>query len=558
MPHLHAVLSGDQIVQQVTSHRKYYNNTQNVEDPQINAIMSTLDNQLLAEIGYRPELERRFSTLQVFGVAFSIMGLLPSIALVLSTALTAGPAGALWGWVIASTFILAIGVAMAELGSAMPTSGGLYYWTNYFSPPRYKTVILYVVGNTNLIALVGALCSVDYGFAQEVLSIVVIAKDGNFNITLAKTYGVFVACVVCHIFLTCASSKHISKLQTASIVVNLALIVLFVIALPIGARGHFKSGSYIFGQVDDYLNWPKGWQFVLLWMPSIWTIGAFDSCVHMSEEAKNATRSIPIGIIGLISTCYVLGTVIMIVTLACIQTNDIEGHIIGSKFGQPMAQIIYDALGKNWAIVFMLFIAIAQFMMGASILTAISRQIWAFARDNGLPFLFWIKKVNHKLSVPINAVWFGGILAIVLGLLCLIGPTAANALFSLYIAGNYFAWGAPIFFRLTSGRHKFRPGPFYTGDFWSPIISWTAVAFIVFVIVMVMFPANPSPQSSTMNYTVVITPGVWILSLAYYFVYAKNVYHGPCKTVDIESDFDDAVVIDASAPSELTARSEKV
>ncbi|CAK7891892.1 GABA-specific permease [[Candida] anglica] len=554
------VLSGEQIIQQVNSNKKFYNNTQNVEEPQIDAIMSTSDNQLLAEIGYKPELQRHFSTLQVFGVAFSIMGLLPSIASVLSTALTAGPAGALWGWVAASSFILTIGVGMAELGSSMPTSGGLYYWTNYFAPPKYKTVISYVVGNTNSIALVGALCSVDYGFAQEVLSVVVIAKDGDFTITPAKTYGVFVACVFCHILLTCAASKHCSRLQTASVIVNLGLIALFIIALPIGARPHFKDGAYIFGQLDNFSMWPKGWQFMLSWMPSIWTIGAFDSCIHMSEEAHNATRAIPIGILGSISACFGLGTVILIVTLACIQTNDIEGHIIGSKFGQPMAQVIYDALGKDWAIVFMVLIAIAQFMMGASILTAISRQIWAFARDNGLPFSFWIKKVNKKLSVPINAVWFGGILAIILGLLCLIGPTAANALFSLYIAGNYFAWGSPIFFRLTSGKSKFKPGPFYMGDFWSPVISWTAVAFICFVIVMVMFPANPNPQSTTMNYTCVITPGVWILSLIYYFVYAHKHYHGPQKTVDIDESELEAEVyngIDAKLESEEKA-SQKV
>lgn len=433
MSDLHPVLSGEQILEQVVSNKKFYNNTQNVEEPQINAIMSTSDNQLLAEIGYKPELTRHFSTLQVFGVAFSIMGLLPSIASVLGTALTAGPAGALWGWIIASIFILTIGIGMAELGSAMPTSGGLYYWTNYFSPPKYKTVISYVVGNTNSIALVGALCSVDFGFAQEVLSIVVIATDGNFTVSPAKNYGVFVACVVCHIFITCASSKHISKLQTASIIVNLAIIVLYIIALPIGARHNFRDGKFIFGELDNFSLWPKGWQFVLSWMPAIWTIGAFDSCIHMSEEAHNATRSIPIGIIGSISTCFILGTVIIIVTNACIQTSDIAGHIIGTNFGQPMAQVIFDALGKKWAIAFMVLIAIAQFMMGASILTAISRQIWAFARDNGLPFSFWIKKVNTKLSVPINAVWFGGILAIIMGLLCLIGPTGANALFSFIL-----------------------------------------------------------------------------------------------------------------------------
>ncbi|KAG7661736.1 uncharacterized protein J8A68_004749, partial [[Candida] subhashii] len=38
------------------------------------------DVELLKQIGYKQELRRHYSTVQVFGIAFSIMGLLPSIA----------------------------------------------------------------------------------------------------------------------------------------------------------------------------------------------------------------------------------------------------------------------------------------------------------------------------------------------------------------------------------------------------------------------------------------------------------------------------------------------
>ena len=48
-------------------------------DPQHNAG----DVELLAQIGYKQELNRHYSTFASFGIAFSIMGLLPSIASVL-------------------------------------------------------------------------------------------------------------------------------------------------------------------------------------------------------------------------------------------------------------------------------------------------------------------------------------------------------------------------------------------------------------------------------------------------------------------------------------------
>lgn len=547
------VLLRTEILEAVRSDPLYFNNTQNVAPPQIDAIFSN-DDELLAQIGYKPELRRQFSAIQVFGVAFSIMGLLPSIALVLSIALLAGPAGAVWGWLISLAFILMIGISMSENASFQPTSGGLYYWTNYYAPAKYKTIISFVIGNSNSLALVGGLCSIDYGLAAEILSIVVLAKDGDFVITPAKTYGIFAACVVAHIAITCALSRHTAWLQLASIVVNVLLIVLFVIAMPIAAsRGTvgLKPASWVFGHFDNLTTFPMGWtQVSQAWLPAVWTIGAFDSCVHMAEECTNATKTIPVGIIGSISACGVLGFLIMSIIMACIQTNDIETDILGSEYGSPIAQIIYDAFetvpgqGKKVAIFFLVLIALAQFMMGASILTAISRQIFAFARDNGLPFSWWIKKVNKKLLTPIHAVITGGVAGLVLGLLCLIGTTASNALFTLAVGGNYVAWGTPTLLRLLLMDDKFVPGKFYLGPFWSRVNGWISTVYIVYTVVMAMFPVDRNPDSELMNYTVVITGGVWVLSALYYYFYAHRNYHGPAKTVD--DDELDSIGIDGA------------
>lgn len=54
------------------------------------------DSKLLATLGYKQELRRHYSTVQVFAIAFSIMGLLPSIASTLSFSLPAGPVGMVW------------------------------------------------------------------------------------------------------------------------------------------------------------------------------------------------------------------------------------------------------------------------------------------------------------------------------------------------------------------------------------------------------------------------------------------------------------------------------
>ncbi|KAH3194194.1 hypothetical protein KXW62_005094, partial [Aspergillus fumigatus] len=248
------------------------------------------DMELLATLGYKQELRRHYSTTQIFAVAFSIMGLLPSIASTLSFSLPAGPVGMVWGksfgslsvgWLVASVFIFIVGLAMADLASAMPTAGGLYFWTHYFSDEKWKNPLSFVVGYSNTIGLVGGVCSIDYGFATMLLSLVSIARDGEWTASRPVVYATYVACVVVHGLITTFFARIMPKIQTLCIVSNIGLVVATVIALPIGKAingGPVNPGSYVFGHTDNLTTWPAGWAFMLAWLSPIWTIGAFDSC----------------------------------------------------------------------------------------------------------------------------------------------------------------------------------------------------------------------------------------------------------------------------------------
>lgn len=497
----------------------------------IDARAANGDTELLAEIGYKQELDRHFSTAQVFGIAFSIMGLLPSIASILPIALSGGTVSFIWGWLLSGAFILSIGASMSELASAIPTSGGLYYYAYHYAPPKYKAFLSFLIGNSNTLALAAGLCAVDYGLAGEILSIVVMSKDGDFEITDGMMYGVYAACIIATAVVVSGATVAVSKLQNFSIISNMSLILFFLIVLPIGVSRSkdvdFNTGKFMFSYWENESNWPSGWQFMMAgFQPAVWVIGAFDSCIHMSEEAKNATKAVPIGILTSISMCWIIGFCICIAIAACMGT-DIKS-ILNTNYGQPLAQILYNALGKKWAMTFMTLIAFCQFIMGASTLTATSRQAWAFARDEGLPFSWWIKVVNKKLSSPLRATWFGALYALCIGLLCLIGGTASNALFSMYVAANYFAWMAPNLLRMTSGRDIFTPGAFYMGKFWSPIINWISITFECFIIIMMMFPSDQyGITPNTMNYTCVFVGFVWVGSMVYYLVYKHKTFHGP-------------------------------
>ena len=64
------------------------------------------DEEILVALGYKQEFKRDFSIWESFSVSFSVLGLLPSIASTLSYNLAySGPAGSVWGWVVAAVLI---------------------------------------------------------------------------------------------------------------------------------------------------------------------------------------------------------------------------------------------------------------------------------------------------------------------------------------------------------------------------------------------------------------------------------------------------------------------
>lgn len=145
-----------------------------------------------------------------------------------------------------------------------------------------------------------------------------------------------------------------------------------------------------------------------------------------------------------------------------------------------------------------------QFLMGLSTLVAASRQSWAFSRDGALPFSLFFRPISRKFGyIPLRVIWGCVFVAAVLGLLSLIAPVAAQALFSLAVAGTYVALGIPIFARVMWGQHKFKPGPFYTGDRFSVPIAWTAVVFLIFGTTLSMFPiGGPNPTRESSSYVI--------------------------------------------------------
>src|SRR5215204_4521557 len=83
----------------------------------------------LHKLGYAQQLFREMGGFSNFAISFSIISILTGAVLLFGYGLKfAGPVINSVGWPIVSLFTLCVAASMAELASAYPTAGGLYFW----------------------------------------------------------------------------------------------------------------------------------------------------------------------------------------------------------------------------------------------------------------------------------------------------------------------------------------------------------------------------------------------------------------------------------------------
>src|SRR6266704_5835329 len=83
----------------------------------------------LKRLGYGQQLFRQMGGFSNFAISFSIISILTGAILLFGYGLKfAGPIINSVGWPVVSLFTLCVAASMAELASAYPTAGGLYFW----------------------------------------------------------------------------------------------------------------------------------------------------------------------------------------------------------------------------------------------------------------------------------------------------------------------------------------------------------------------------------------------------------------------------------------------
>ena len=120
------------------------------------------DEQTLHKLGYAQELFRAMGGFQNFAISFTIISILAGC---LTSYLIAfgqgGPVAVTWGWLIVGLMSTIVALSMAEIASAYPTAGGLYYWASKLGSPGWG----WFTGWFNLIGQIAVTAAIGYGLA---------------------------------------------------------------------------------------------------------------------------------------------------------------------------------------------------------------------------------------------------------------------------------------------------------------------------------------------------------------------------------------------------------
>ena len=510
---------------------------------------SSEDERLLAALGYKQELKRTWSSFSNFAISFSIISILSGCFTTFAQAWNnGGPIAISIGWPLISAFILIIGFCLAELASAYPTSGGIYWWASKLGGAEAG----FFTGWLNLIGLLAITPSVAYGaatFLNITLGVYFSTYTTGFlsgDYINQQFFWFAIIMVMITVFNT-FSSQILAMMNNISVwwhVFGAAIIILILVFTPT----EHQSLTWMFTTQINNSGFSDGatyWLYVLPlgFLLTQYTITGFDASAHLAEETQDAHLSAAKGIWQSIFYSAVGGYILLMAFLYAATKPEIISSFDPSvnSFGAGSAiSILYTALTPAMFKLVMAISTAGQLFCATACLTSCSRMMFAFSRDGAIPgFKYW-SKVNAK-QVPVNAVLICALIGVLITLPALWKsprgvPTAFYAIVSVAVIGLYLSCLIPIWLRWRAGK-DFTAGAWTLGKKykWMNLIAVFEIVVISFYFIMPFEPAAvPGNKDFTwvaVNYAPILL-GFTLFSLwVWWHLSVKYWFTGPKRTI---------------------------
>ncbi|HKI78029.1 MAG TPA: amino acid permease [Ignavibacteriaceae bacterium] len=424
-----------------------------------------------------PELLKKLrlkKELRLFDVYAIATGTTLSAGFFLLPGIAAQQAGTamIFSYIIAAIPLVPAMFSVAELATAMPRAGGVYYFLDRSLGPLFGTVG--GIGTWLALILKVAFALIGMGAYLELffpnLPIILIAILFALAIGLLNLFG----------------TKKSGKFQIILVIGLLAILTVFIgRGIPEIQSLHFK---------DIFSNDLKS-IFSTAGLVYISYVGV-TKVASLSEEIKNPERNIPRGIflaLGSAFVIYVLGTVVMV---GVIPIEKLSGDLTPVA---TAADIIFGKVGT-------IFVTIAALMAFLSVANAgtlsASRYPLAMSRDHMLPRLF--QKIGSQ-GTPFVAIILT--VAIIILILLIFDPAKIAKLASAFQLLMFGFVSLAVIIMRESKIDSYDPG--YRSPFYPYLQIVGILAPIWLIIEMGFLP-------------IVFTVGLVLIGSAWYWFYAKE------------------------------------
>ncbi|KAL8880822.1 MAG: hypothetical protein Q9198_001846 [Flavoplaca austrocitrina] len=485
---------------------------------------------LLEAMGYRAELTRSRSTLQVAFMSFVLASIPYGLATTLYYPLVGGgPADIIWGWVTVSLIILCVAASLGEITSVYPTSGGVYYQTFMLAAPSYRLIMSWICGWAFVVGNITITLAVNFGTTLFFAACInVFETEPEVGIFAAEPYQIylifFAITILCNV-VSALGNKWLPYLDTFAIFWTFAGLICIVVCVLAIAKNGRNDAAYVFGEFDpSNSGWPAGWSFCVGLLHAAYATSSTGMIISMCEEVQQPATQVPKAMVGTIVLNTIAG-LLFLIPLVFVMPDQAELAALVSA--QPTPVIIKSAIGSSGGTIALLLpLLVLALFCGIGCTTASSRCTWAFARDGAIPGSKWWKQVNPKLDVPLNAMMMIMVVELALGLIYFGSSAAFNAFSGVGVICLTLSYACPILMNVITGRKQIALGNFHLGKlgWFCNIVAlcWSALALPLFCM-----PTAIPVAPEYMNYASVVFFAFFVVATAWYFVWGKKNYQGP-------------------------------
>ncbi|KAL9527814.1 putative amino acid/polyamine transporter [Sphaerulina musiva] len=484
------------------------------------------DRRDMHRMGKAQEFRRNFSFIPIFGFAATLM---MTWASVLSSASYVLPNGGLpamiWMYLVTLVGFGCAIFCMAEMASMAPTSGGQYHWVSEFAPKSFQKLLSYIVGWFCVLGWQAGIAGQCFTVATQVQGLIIL-NDSTY--VPQRWHGVLltIAAASVAVLFNTVFARKLPLLE------GLMLIILicgfFAILIPLWVFAPRQSNSAVWTDFTQTAEWPSmGVATLVALTGPIYALIGPDSAVHMSEEVRDASLTIPLAMISTLVLNGLTGLVMAITFVYCI--GPIDAALL-PQYNFAFIGTFYNATqSRAGATVMTCIITTLTLCSAIGNLATGSRQIFAFARDQGLPFAKVLSYVQPGWDIPLNAVVFCFVSTALLSLINLGSIVAFNAILSLGVVAlltSYLTSMGCILIKRVRGE-ELLPRRF---DLGVPLGWFTNVVGLIYIMlayIFAFFPLYNNPMLETMNWASCVYGGVGVVATVYYIFYARHVYVPP-------------------------------